>query len=81
MGNGQILPTTRFIGRIANMKLPVLIMSGNDDRIVPTQDSVELGNIIPNVELEILKDCGQFPQEEFLGEFLTSVVSFIQVLN
>ena len=70
-----------LIDKIVEVKLPVLILSGDDDRIVPTRDSVELAKMIPNAELKMFKDCGHVPQEECPQEFLDSVVSFKKGLN
>jgi len=36
--------------------LPVLLVSGEDDHIVPTQDSVGLSKMIPDAELKIFRD-------------------------
>lgn len=70
-----------IIDKIADLKLPVLILSGDDDRIIPTRDSIKLQEGIANAELKIFKGCGHVPQEECPGEFLDSVISFVKRLN
>jgi pimeloyl-ACP methyl ester carboxylesterase len=67
--------------KIIGLKHPILVLSGDDDRIVPTQDSVELAKIIPNQGLVLLANCGHVPQEECPQQFLDSVVPFIQELK
>ena len=42
--------------QITGLKLPVLVVSGDDDRIVPTQDSVELARLIPNRDMVLFKN-------------------------
>jgi len=62
--------------RLANLTMPVLVVTGDDDRIVPTEQSIQLSREIPGSELVILNDCGHVPQEECPDQFLTSVQAF-----
>ena len=60
------------------LTMPVLVVTGDDDRIVPTAQSLELAGLIPGAELSVFKDCGHVPQEECPADFLGAVVPFIQ---
>ena len=62
---------------LANLTMPVLVVSGDDDRIVPTDQSMQLSREIPGAELVVLKDCGHVPQEECPDQFMTSMQAFL----
>ena len=59
------------------IKIPVLVITGSDDLIVPTQDSIKLSENIKNSTLKIIDECGHLPQEEKPEEFLETVLSFV----
>jgi pimeloyl-ACP methyl ester carboxylesterase len=63
--------------RLADLKMPVLVVTGDDDRIVPTEQSMQLSREIPGAELVVLKDCGHVPQEECPDQFMTSMQAFL----
>lgn len=60
------------------LQMPVLVMTGDDDRIVPTRDSRRLASELPNAELVVIRDCGHIPQEERPQEFLQAIASFLR---
>lgn len=43
---------------------PTLVITGDDDRIVPTKQTVRLAGELPHAELVVIPDCGHIPQEE-----------------
>jgi pimeloyl-ACP methyl ester carboxylesterase len=57
--------------------MPVLVVTGDDDRIVPTADSVRLAGEIPGARLVVFERCGHVPQEECSQAFLEAVAPFI----
>ena len=63
--------------RLEELDLPILVITGDDDRIVPTEDSIRLSNELPNAHLEIIADAGHVPHEERPVEFLEAVMNFI----
>ena len=67
-----------YSGRLADLTMPVLVVTGDDDRIVPTEQSIQLSREIPGAELVVLKDCGHVPQEECPDQFMTSMQSFLE---
>jgi len=69
--NGEDLPS-----RLAGLDLPVLVITGDDDRIVPTQQSIQLASAIPGATLAVLPACGHLPQEECPLAFLESILAF-----
>jgi pimeloyl-ACP methyl ester carboxylesterase len=64
--------------RLAELDLPVLVVTGDDDRIVPTSDSIQLAGDIPGAELVVFQSCGHVPQEECPEAFLEKVISFLK---
>jgi pimeloyl-ACP methyl ester carboxylesterase len=63
--------------RLPELNLPVLVITGDDDRIVPTEQSVQLAGEIANAALVVIPQCGHFPQEERPAEFMQAVIDFL----
>lgn len=63
--------------RLDELHLPVLVITGDDDRIVPTVESIRLAEELPQARLVIIPNCGHVPQEECPQEFLKAVEEFI----
>lgn len=64
--------------RLGELNLPVLVVTGDDDRIVPTENSLRLAQEIPGASLAVFENCGHLPQEECPGAFLAAVIPFIE---
>jgi pimeloyl-ACP methyl ester carboxylesterase len=60
------------------LQMPVLVVTGDNDRIVPTEDSIRLAGEIDGAQLVVFPNCGHVPQEECPQAFLDAVVPFIQ---
>lgn len=56
----------------------VLIITGDKDRFFPAWNAKRLSRAIPGSCLEIIKNCGHFPQEEKAEEFVSIVDKFLQ---
>lgn len=67
-------------GRLNELKLPVLVISGDDDQIIPTELSVQLGKDIPGAQTVIIPKCGHLPHEERPQEFLLAVEAFLKTI-
>jgi len=65
--------------RLGEVRVPVLVITGDDDRIIPTQQSVRLAGEIPGAQLVVIPECGHIPQEECPGPFLEAVEAFLAV--
>ena len=63
--------------RVKDVKAPTLVITGDDDRIVPTADSIRLASELPNAELVVIPNCGHLPQEECPGPFLEAATRFM----
>jgi pimeloyl-ACP methyl ester carboxylesterase len=67
--------------RLGELKKPTLVLTGDDDRIVPTGQSLRLAGEIPAAMLVVIKDSGHVSQEEKPAEFMQAVQGFIAGFN
>ncbi len=58
--------------------LPVLIIHGVHDALVPASNSRRLAAMLPGCELALLQRCGHMPQEEWPQPFVELVREFAQ---
>lgn len=63
--------------RLGELSLPVLVITGDDDRIVPTKQSLRLAQEIPDAELAVISDSGHLPHEEQPDLFMDAVAKFM----
>ena len=66
--------------RLSELTLPVLVITGDTDRIVPTADSVRLAGALPNATLVIIPQAGHVPHEEQPVLFMQAVDKFLSTL-
>ena len=67
-----------YTGKI---KIPVLLVTGDHDTIVPVADTVSLTNLIPQAKLAVIPDSGHMPHEEQPAAFTKEVEKFVKELN
>jgi pimeloyl-ACP methyl ester carboxylesterase len=63
---------------VAEIKIPVLVISGINDRIIPVDQSRQLATELQNATLVVIPECGHVPQEECPLEFMNAVDDFIK---
>jgi pimeloyl-ACP methyl ester carboxylesterase len=63
------------------VKVPTLVITGDDDRIVPTENSVRASHEIPGAQLVVIPAAGHVPQEEQPAAFLKAVTNFLESLS
>jgi len=66
--------------RLGEFTLPVLVITGDTDRIVPTENSVRLAGELPNAKLVIIPQAGHVPHEEQPDLFMQTVGDFLEAL-
>ncbi|MCX7839758.1 MAG: alpha/beta hydrolase [Anaerolineae bacterium] len=66
--------------RLSELTMPTLVITGDDDRIVPTEQSVRLARQLPNAQLVVIPSCGHIPQEECPEAFMRAVNEFLNRL-
>lgn len=69
---------SRLAEHLNEFDLPVLVITGDDDRIVPTEQSLQLAKEIPGAELAVIPQCGHVPHEECPVEFMQAVTDFLK---
>jgi len=67
--------------RLAEVRVPTLVITGDDDRVVPTAESLRLAQELPNAQLAVLPACGHVPHEECPGPFLEALGQFLEGLG
>jgi pimeloyl-ACP methyl ester carboxylesterase len=67
--------------RLDELNLPVLVITGDDDRIVPTKHSIRLAREIPNASLVVIDDAGHLPHEEQPQMFMEAVTSYLKKIQ
>ncbi len=59
------------------IKKPVLVVNGDDDRMVPTPNSRDLARRLPNRQLIIYPDAGHGGLFQFHADFVRSTLEFL----
>ena len=62
---------------INDITIPVLVITGDNDTVVATEDSIRLSEELPNAELIIIDQTGHLPNEEKPDEFAEIVSGFL----
>jgi pimeloyl-ACP methyl ester carboxylesterase len=63
--------------RVDQIDVPTLVVSGENDNIVPIEDSQRLAREIPDAQLSTFPACGHVPQQECHQDFLQAVIDFL----
>jgi pimeloyl-ACP methyl ester carboxylesterase len=63
--------------RTDELKMPVLVIAGDDDRVVSTRHSRRLAEITPGAEFVLIPECGHIPNEEKPELFMRAVDQFL----
>lgn len=63
--------------RLAELKMPVLVITGDDDRVVPTEQSVRLSQELPDAQLVVVPNTGHVAHEEQPDAFMQAVKEFL----
>ncbi len=67
--------------RLENFNLPVLVISGEADKIIPTAETIRLAGLLPNASLVIIQQAGHVPHEEQPVAFMQAVNLFIKSIS
>lgn len=59
------------------LALPVLLLTGDDDRVIPTRQTVRLAGDLPEATLYILESCGHLPQDECPAQFIKHATAWL----
>ncbi|MBJ6800967.1 alpha/beta fold hydrolase [Geomonas propionica] len=71
------LDQEKIAARYRDLRLPVLLLWGSHDQIVPLSQGTRLQEAIVGAKLQVLEECGHNPQEEKPAQTFTILHSFI----
>ena len=76
----QMLPDNleEISERYKSIAVPVLLIWGKNDEIVPLEIGRKLAGNIPNSKLVVVPNCGHVPQEECPNEAIEAMASFLK---
>jgi pimeloyl-ACP methyl ester carboxylesterase len=63
--------------RLSEIQIPALVLTGEEDRIVPAEESRRLASELPEAELVVIPNCGHVPHEECPAAFLGAVEGYL----
>jgi pimeloyl-ACP methyl ester carboxylesterase len=63
---------------LSSVHQPVLVANGESDRMVPSQNSVDLDRRLPNSELVLYPDAGHGGVFQYHREFVSAVLEFLR---
>jgi pimeloyl-ACP methyl ester carboxylesterase len=69
--------TPDYISMLPEIQQPSLVISGDNDYVVPLADSERLNTELPNAELVVLTNCGHVPQEECPESFEKAIAPWL----
>ena len=72
---------TGLTDHLKDFNVPILVITGDDDRIVPTANSIKLAGELQNAQLAVIQEAGHVPHEEQPAAFLQAVEEFLSTLR
>jgi pimeloyl-ACP methyl ester carboxylesterase len=67
--------------QLDQLTLPILVITGDDDRIIPTADSLRLSKELPNAQLVVIRKAGHVPHEEQPADFMDALRNFLNTIS
>ena len=64
--------------RLREISIPTLVLTGDNDLVVETADSIEVAGMISGAELVVIPQTGHLPNEESPKEFAKAVIDFVE---
>ena len=64
--------------RLSEISIPTLVLTGDNDLVVETADSIEVASMISGAELVVFPQTGHLPNEESPAEFAKAVIDFVE---
>lgn len=79
----ELFRTARPLGlpeSLPQVDVPVMVVTGDDDRWVPLEHNERLARELPHARLEVIEDCGHLPQQEQPEAFVRLVRELVASL-
>ena len=70
-----------YVSMLSEIQQPTLVISGDNDHVVPLSDSERLNAELTNSELIVLANCGHVPQEECPASFEDAIATWLIQLD
>jgi pimeloyl-ACP methyl ester carboxylesterase len=70
-----------LVDHIGELKMPILVITGEKDEIVPTEQSVRLAGELSNATLTVIPKAGHLPHEETPAQFMQAVQDFLPTIK
>lgn len=67
--------------RLSELTMRTLVITGDNDVVVATADSIRLASELPDAELVIVPETGHLPNEEKPREFATAIIQYLSTLR
>ena len=67
----------RLDERISALKMPTLIVWGEQDEVIPVEAARRIHRLVPGTTLQIIPQCGHLPELEKPAEFVSCVLEFL----
>jgi pimeloyl-ACP methyl ester carboxylesterase len=67
--------------QLPKLNLPVLVIAGQDDHIIPLDYIVAVAGEIPGAQLVVMPGCGHVPHEECAPAFMENVIAFLRTVT
>ena len=61
--------------------MSTLVITGDNDLVVATADSIRLAAELPSAELVVIEETGHLPNEEKPREFATAIIQYLSTLR
>ncbi|WP_153639321.1 alpha/beta fold hydrolase [Prolixibacter sp. NT017] len=69
--------TDEIQNKYKNIKIPTLILWGENDTWIPVEKGIELSRLIPNSQLKTIAESGHLVIEEKYEDLITEIIKFI----
>ena len=65
------------LGVLSGLEIPVLLVHGREDRVIPLDRSLQLAQAIPHADLHVFSQCGHWSQVERAADFNRLVSAYL----
>lgn len=70
---------TSYLERLGELSMPVLLVHGEKDRLVPVDCARQAHHLMPQSELLVFPNCGHWPQREYAPAFHRALFDFLGI--
>lgn len=70
-----------IVDQLCKMNIPILLIHGKEDRIIPLERSMQLAARIPQARLVVIPQCGHVPQEEQPQQVVDEIKQFLSFIE